>query len=526
MEAKSLNEKAQLPVAIYGNFIFLCGFCTTFIAEILRGTYVTAAGSGLALLCFLSALILIKKNKTNSGLLLDTCGILVAIVAIVFCLHSDDNIFEIYRSVCFIVVMGIFNQLFSVGKKQLSFFFILSSVIWVAAIILLFRDYFAIDVKETISAIVIGTIALVGANTAILLLNRQKDFINEKAIEEQKTTDASLNTLKQVLNQSSENLQIGTNLTNQVTDLTQSFGEIKKLYDYLNSQSEVLSEKTITINNASKQVMEHVRTMQENIQDQNDSLTQTSTAMTDISQTIQNINSIADQRKESMKLMEQNIGIQQQKISELVNEVEKVQKSTATISNFVNTVNAVAGRTGLLAMNASIEAAHAGTSGKGFSVIAQEIRKLSDETNKNAHNIEEELNQVVDLVTIAADTAKNCIEYTNSSTQSLNLTMDGIEEILAGIGKTSIAIEEVLMSLQNVVEKSETSDTLVQQSVEKINDEDNAIESISAFTTEIKDRVQNMSEQIKIVDSALESVQNIARANTDSAEKLTKTLHG
>lgn len=526
MEAKSLNEKAQLPVAIYGNFIFLCGFCTTFIAEILRGTYVTAAGSGLALLCFLSALILIKKNKTNSGLLLDTCGILVAIVAIVFCLHSDDNIFEIYRSVCFIVVMGIFNQLFSVGKKQLSFFFILSSVIWVAAIILLFRDYFAIDVKETISAIVIGTIALVGANTAILLLNRQKDFINEKAIEEQKTTDASLNTLKQVLNQSSENLQIGTNLTNQVTDLTQSFGEIKKLYDYLNSQSEVLSEKTITINNASKQVMEHVRTMQENIQDQNDSLTQTSTAMTDISQTIQNINSIADQRKESMKLMEQNIGIQQQKISELVNEVEKVQKSTATISNFVNTVNAVAGRTGLLAMNASIEAAHAGTSGKGFSVIAQEIRKLSDETNKNAHNIEEELNQVVDLVTIAADTAKNCIEYTNSSTQSLNLTMDGIEEILAGIGKTSIAIEDVLMSLQNVVEKSETSDTLVQQSVEKINDEDNAIESISAFTTEIKDRVQNMSEQIKIVDSALESVQNIARANTDSAEKLTKTLHG
>ena len=526
METKSLNEKAQLPIAIYGNFIFLCGFCTTFIAEISRGTYLTAAGSGLALLCFLSALILIKKNKTKTGLLFDTFGILIAIVAIVFCLHTDDNIFEIYRSVCFIVVMGIFNQLFSVGKKQLSFFFILSSVIWVAAIALLFRDYFAIDVKETISAIVIGTIALLGANTAILLLNRQKDFINEKAIEEQKTTDASLNTLKQVLNQSSESLQIGTNLTNQVTDLTQSFGEIKKLYDYLNSQSEVLSEKTGTINNASKQVMEHVRTMQANIKDQNDSLTQTSTAMTDISQTIQNINSIADQRKESMKIMEKNIEIQQEKITELVSEVEKVQKSTAIISNFVNTVNAVAGRTGLLAMNASIEAAHAGTSGKGFSVIAQEIRKLSDETNKNAHNIEEELNQIIELVTTAASTAGNCIEYTNSNTQSLNSTIEGIEEILAGIGKTSIAIEEVLMSLQNVVEKSATSDALVQQSVEKINDEDNAIESISAFTTEIKDRVQNMSEQIKTVDTALELVQNIARANTDSAEKLTKTLHG
>ena len=526
METKSFDEKAQLPIAIYGNFIFLCGFCTTFIAEILRGTYLTAAGSGLAVLCFLSSLILIKKNKTKIGLLFDTFGILIAIVAIVFCLHTDDNIFEIYRSVCFIVVMGVFNQLFSISKKQLSVFFGISSVIWVAAIILLFPDFLAIDFTETIGAIVIGTIALLGANAAILLLNKEKDLINEKAIEEQKTTDASLSTLKQVLNQSTENLQIGTNLSNQVTDLSQSFAEIKNLYEYLNSQSEILSEKTNTISNSSKQVMEHVCNMQQNIKDQNNSLTQTSVAMTNISENIKNINSIADQRKESLKQMEQNNGIQQQKISELVSEVEKVQESTATISNFVNTVNAVAGRTGLLAMNASIEAAHAGTSGKGFSVIAQEIRKLSDETNKNAQNIEEELNQIVELVANASATARNCIEYTNSNTQNLNSTVEGIEDILAGIQNTSSALEEVLLSLQTVVQKSETSDALVEQSVEKINDEGNAIESISAFTSEITERVQNMSAQIQTVETALDSVTNIAKANSESVEKLTKTLQG
>lgn len=526
MDEKSFSEKAQLPVAIYGNLIFFCGFCTTFVAEILRGTYLTAAGSGLAVLSFLTALILIKKNKTRTGLLFDTFGILIAILAIVFALHSDDNIFEIYRSVCFIVVMGIFNQLFSIGKKQLSLFFALSSVIWVAAIVFLFKDFFAIDVKETISAIVIGTIALLGSNAAILLLNKEKDFINEKAIEEQKNTDASLNTLKQVLNQSSENLQIGTNLTNQVENLSESFEEIKKLYDYLNSQTETLFEKTNTISSSSKQVMEHVRNMQENIKDQNNSLAQTSSAMENISTNIQNINSIADQRKESMKLMEKDINVQQEKISELVREVEKVQQSTASISNFVNTVNAVAGRTGLLAMNASIEAAHAGTSGKGFSVIAQEIRKLSDETNKNAHNIEEELNQIIDLVSVASGTAKVCIESSNSSTQSLKSTMEGIEEILAGIGNISIGIEEILTSLQNVVEKSTTSDALVEQSVEKINDEGTAIESISDFASEIKERIQNMSAQIQTVENVISSVQNIAQANTESTEKLSKTLQG
>ena len=526
LNQKSFSELSQLPTAIYGNLIFLGGFCCTFVAEMLRGTYLTAAGSGLAFVCFLISLILIKKDKIKAGFLMDSVGILVAIIAIVFLLHTADNIFEIYRSVCFIVVMAIFNQLFSLDKKQLNFFFAATGVIWVAAMAVQSKDFFAIDKQETIAAFVIGSVAFLGSNAAILLLNKQKDLINDKAVQEQKNTDASLSTLKSVLNQSSENLQIGTNLTNQVDNLSDSFAEIKNLYDYLNSQSEILSEKTTTISTSSKQVMEHVRTMQENIKDQNVSLNQTSTAMTDISQNIQNINSIADQRKESMKLMEENINIQQTKISELVKEVERVQESTAIISNFVSTVNAVAGRTGLLAMNASIEAAHAGVLGKGFSVIAQEIRKLSDETNKNAHNIEEELTQIIELVTNASATAKDCIEYANSSTTNLSSTIEGIEEILLGIGKISLAIEDVLNSLRNVVDKSSTSDTLVEESVAKIQDEGIAIESISEFAAVIKERVQNMSSQIATVETALSSVQEIAKANTESAEKLTETLKG
>ncbi len=524
MEKKSFKDIAQLPTTIYGNLIFLCGFGTTFAAEMLRGTYLTACGSALAFLCFLTSLILIKRDKIKPGLMLDSTGILIAIIAIVFLLHDDKDIFEIYRSMCFIVVMAIFNQIFSLDKKQLYYFFGLSGVIWIAAIVLLFDDFMAIDIKETISAIVIGTIAFLGSNSAILLLNKQKDLINDKAVSEKNLTDSSLATLKSVLNQSSENLEIGTVLNQQIENLSNSFAVIKNLYDYLNSQSNILSEQTITISNSSNQIKEHVQNMKTNIEEQSDSLAQTSTAMTDISQNIQNISRIADERKESMKLMEESILGQQTKISELVNEVEKVQQSTATISNFVNTVNAIAGRTGLLAMNASIEAAHAGTLGKGFSVIAQEIRKLSDETNKNAHNIEEELNQVIELVSTATITAQDCINYTNTSNESLKSTITGIEEILLQIGKISTWVDDVLVSVNNIVQNSETSNMLVSQSVEKINHEDEAFHSISDFVSEIKDRVQNMETQINTVEEALLSVQKIAKENSDSVEKLTETL--
>lgn len=524
LEQKSFSQQAQLPTAIYGNLIFLTGFCTTFIAEMLRGTYLTAIGSAVAFLCFLTSLILIKKDKIQAGLLLDSVGILIAIIAIVFFLHSNDNIFEIYRSICFIVVMAIFNQLFSLNRKQLSLFFAASSLIWILAIIILFPDFFAIDKKETIMAIGIGTIAFLGSNAAILLLNRQKDQINDKAISEQKITDASLSTIKNVLNQSSKNLQIGNELNSQVVQLSGSFDEIKALYEYLNTQSVSLSEKTTTISTSSEQVKEHVNNMQQNILAQNNALNQTSVAMTQISSNVQNISNIADKRKASMSKMEEDLNSQQIKIQELVSEVEKVQKSTATISNFVATVNAIAGRTGLLAMNASIEAAHAGVLGKGFSVIAQEIRKLSDETNRNAHNIEEELNQVIELVAVANTTARDCIEYTNSSNQNIKTSIEGIEEILAGIGEIAIGADDVLKSLQKVVDTSHTSDSLVQKSVEDINEQNDAIALISNFADELQKRVQNLDEKILTAENALKSVETIAHENTQSVEQLNQTL--
>ena len=86
--------------------------------------------------------------------------------------------------------------------------------------------------------------------------------------------------------------------------------------------------------------------------------------------------------------------------------------------------------------------------------------------------------------------------------------------------------QDILVSLQNVVEKSQISDTLVEQSVVKINDEGTAIDSISEFASVITEKVQNMSGQIETVEAALKSVQEIAQANTDSAEKLSETLKG
>lgn len=85
-----------------------------------------------------------------------------------------------------------------------------------------------------------------------------------------------------------------------------------------------------------------------------------------------------------MKHMMSTLDAEKKLIRQIVEEVALVKESSDGISTFIKTVDSIAQQTGVLAMNASIEASHAGEKGKGFSVIAQEIRKLSDQTTSNA----------------------------------------------------------------------------------------------------------------------------------------------
>ena len=88
----------------------------------------------------------------------------------------------------------------------------------------------------------------------------------------------------------------------------------------------------------------------------------------------------------------------------------------------------------------------------------------------------------------------------------------------------SYGVDEVLKALQSVVNTSHTSDTLVEESVNEINEQDNAIATISDFTEEMQGRVQNLKEKLSTEEEALESVKTIAIQNTESVEKLNETL--
>ncbi len=146
----------------------------------------------------------------------------------------------------------------------------------------------------------------------------------------------------------------------------------------------------------------------------------------------------------------------------------KVQSETDKIKDMVTVIKSVADRTNLLSLNASIEAARAGEHGRGFAIVAEEIKKLSENTkeqvgfiqktvvglNENIETAAREMQQIVN----AFSGSKISIENASGGMGLITRTMEEVNEnlltISANVEEQSAATEEISANLQSISEKS------------------------------------------------------------------------
>lgn len=520
----SIKEKSQVPLAIYGNLIFTMGFTLTAVFEMLRGTYIVGILSIAALFLFILSAILIKKGTIKTALYLDTAGIIIAIAGIVFFLHDKTNMGEIYRSVAFIVVMAIFHQLFSLKIKQVRIFFFIVSAIWIAAVVFLYIPYLQINKIEALAAIAIGTVALIGANLALVLIQQQNLELNEDIEEEKQKAVNSFDKIRKVIDQSAEGLEIGNELNSEVQKVGDNLTAIENLFQYLKEHSVLLKESSDSINEKSSQVMEKINGMSASVETQSVSLNRTSESAASVSGRISDISSIADSNKNSMDSIKQSFDQQLENIRKISTQVEEVNKSSLEIGEFVKTVEAIASRTGILAMNASIEASHAGALGQGFSVIAKEIRNLSEVTSKEADKISDKLHLNDAIVKETMESAQNCLKYARNSSADISSTISAVQEILSAIKEIDIHTKNMQSELETIVTKSQESNKMVEDSITAINSQDMDLKKISGASDDLTQKIAQLYNLITDIRTSINSVHDMALINSNTTEKINSSL--
>ncbi|KZL91043.1 PocR ligand-binding domain-containing protein [Clostridium magnum] len=115
----------------------------------------------------------------------------------------------------------------------------------------------------------------------------------------------------------------------------------------------------------------------------------------------------------------------------LNSEIDDIQKTSVEIYEILGFIKQIADQTKMLGLNAAIEAARSGESGRGFSVVAKEIRKLSDNSKQTAIKISELMSNIQDSIKITVETSNYTLNATENQSSAIQEINASVEEVLS-----------------------------------------------------------------------------------------------
>lgn len=174
----------------------------------------------------------------------------------------------------------------------------------------------------------------------------------------------------------------------------------------------------------------------------------------------------------------------------VMDSIKTLKKESEIINTFVDTISSISSQTNLLSLNASIEAARAGEAGRGFSVVAEEIRKLADDSAKAAKQIRN------NVTNIGAQTV-NSVQSANQAQDMVAAQTEAVEQAVVIFGEMRQQMSQLVQGLNDIVVSIEKADTERIDTVQAVKDISNVIEETAASAEVVKNIASRLAENVE-----------------------------